>query len=469
MSREPVLSAGGAIGLGLQRETRRHAGKVTRGDANRDGLFACGAVIFSVIAILYAFGCQPPATSLYTLTVTGGAGTGVYARGDVVTIQAMAPVGSRFAGWTGTAASVADPNAATTTVTIGENINLTATFVPILVSSLPQYKLTVYGGSGSGVYEAGTLVTIQAEVPGCKQFAEWTGDTESVADPNAASTTVKMTKDITLKPSYTSHVDDPNEYESQPSLEGRPVRPDSFTISLLQGARTLFRSDVKIDPKDPLVYGGDPSDPNVWYYKIVSSYVYEPSVKSSGTSVIMHLGMSPPTPFGNLQISIRATLGDDREKRGTQCLFKLNSTEPMTLKIERFRFVDMNNGRSQYVTVFTYPSFAEQRASGASMLYYDKDGSAYISLPGAVRVEGTNTLQVPQNMFSEEDGTYDFKSDTGSSPCVEWAYMTSPPLTTNGECWAMDTSSGRMVVRPGDVFELGVCAVVKAAIPLRPE
>jgi hypothetical protein len=55
------------------------------------------------------------------------------------------------------------------------------------------YGLTVTNGSGSGQYEAGQVVPIQANPPGSgKAFAGWMGDYSFLADRTAAATTVTM-------------------------------------------------------------------------------------------------------------------------------------------------------------------------------------------------------------------------------------------------------------------------------------
>ena len=121
----------------------------------------------------------------YSLTVVGGTGSGTYAAGTVVPITATIPAGSTFSSWTG--ASVANPNSATTTLTMpAASTTVTANF-----TSGPTYSLTVNSGSGSGTYGAGAVVSIAAAAPPAGQaFLNWTGAT--VANPNAANTTLTM-------------------------------------------------------------------------------------------------------------------------------------------------------------------------------------------------------------------------------------------------------------------------------------
>ena len=125
-----------------------------------------------------------------TLTVVNGAGSGAYVPGKTVTITANAPpAGQVFLNWTG--ATVANANAATTTLTMPTvNTTVTANYA----SSSKLYTLTVVNGTGSGSYPAGKIVTITANAPPAGQtFLSWTGAT--VANANAATTTLTMPAD----------------------------------------------------------------------------------------------------------------------------------------------------------------------------------------------------------------------------------------------------------------------------------
>jgi len=56
-------------------------------------------------------------------------------------------------------------------------------------------RLSVVRGTGSGDYEAGTVVPIAAQVPNGYTFVEWTGDTETVIDVTAPETFVVVEDD----------------------------------------------------------------------------------------------------------------------------------------------------------------------------------------------------------------------------------------------------------------------------------
>jgi hypothetical protein len=80
----------------------------------------------------------------YTLTVTNGSGSGEYEEGEVVNIAAnTAPVGQKFAAWTGDVANVADVNSPTTTITMPAGVaTITATYqVETSVESLTEKQI----------------------------------------------------------------------------------------------------------------------------------------------------------------------------------------------------------------------------------------------------------------------------------------------------------------------------------------
>jgi hypothetical protein len=125
--------------------------------------------------------------NLFSLTVNGGTGSGNYAGGEVVNIEATVPAEQMFDQWTGDVSGVADVNASATTVTMPESaVSLTATFKS-------PFTLTVNGGTGGGSYFEGEEVTIRANDPAVgKVFAAWTGDVTGLNDVNAVETIITM-------------------------------------------------------------------------------------------------------------------------------------------------------------------------------------------------------------------------------------------------------------------------------------
>ncbi len=166
--------------------------------ARKQGLLKLGTKILGVFfALLVCAVGESAYGQTYALTVTNGSGGGNYAAGAVVAVTAnAAPSGYQFAGWSeayGSTGVLANAAATTTTLTMTASATvITATYTPVGGTT---YALTVNGGSGSGSYPAGTVVTISAAgAPSGYQFARWTGPTSVLVLGNADSsyTTISM-------------------------------------------------------------------------------------------------------------------------------------------------------------------------------------------------------------------------------------------------------------------------------------
>ncbi|MBN1345411.1 MAG: hypothetical protein JXQ73_22145 [Phycisphaerae bacterium] len=245
---------------------------------------------------------------------------------------------------------------------------------------------------------------------------------------------------------------EPDNSTARPSTGSTGIgRPVSFGIALTQGARELLRAEATIDPNDPL--GG--KSPR--YYKIVDDYGYFDGASNASVYLTVSLSGSD-MEMANIQIAVRSAKSSDVRKKANNPLFMLSRTESVSFRIEALRFE--RDGAPRSVSVFHYPYGAG--AAGASMLYYGEWDSGYYRLPGAVLFDlgaGNKTLQVPQSVFMDNDAAYWFEEDSGVAPSVEWARMTSPSPTPDGEFPALRTN-GTETTRQGDVFELSVCAVV---------
>lgn len=112
-----------------------------------------------------------------TLKVTGGSilspdDSGSYLPGTKVTVTAQIPEGKEFDCWTAENITLHDTEKTSATVTITmpeQDASLTAVFKDPPVA----HSLTVTGGSGSGSYNAGTEVTVAAQIPEGKEFDHW--------------------------------------------------------------------------------------------------------------------------------------------------------------------------------------------------------------------------------------------------------------------------------------------------------
>jgi uncharacterized repeat protein (TIGR02543 family) len=134
---------------------------------------------------------------------TPGEGTFTYAEGEVVNLVAEAEEGYRFDGWTGDVDTIPDVNAATTTITMQGDYTITANFAIPPV----QYNLTISStfsgsvtvpGEGTFTYDEGTVVSLVAEPKEGCWFRWWYGDVGTIADVNAAVTTITMNGDYDI-------------------------------------------------------------------------------------------------------------------------------------------------------------------------------------------------------------------------------------------------------------------------------
>ncbi len=128
----------------------------------------------------------------YTLTVASGTGSGQYRSGAIVPLMAQPPAdGLMFDQWTGQNSTVANVNAANTTLTMPDGaIEVRATYRAVAVAS---YALAVASGTGSGQYKSGTVVGLAADLPPTGVvFDIWTGQTANMANPADPNTTLTM-------------------------------------------------------------------------------------------------------------------------------------------------------------------------------------------------------------------------------------------------------------------------------------
>ncbi|MGB5925606.1 MAG: CAP domain-containing protein [Dehalococcoidia bacterium] len=150
-----------------------------------------------------------------TITVTGGGwvispgkGTFPYDAGTVVSLLATPGTGYEFVGWTGDVTTIADVNAASTTITMNGDYSITANFEAIPAG---QYSLTTSStpggsvttpGEGTFTHDAGMVVSLVATPATGYEFVNWTGDVGTIANTDAASTTITMGGDYSIAANF---------------------------------------------------------------------------------------------------------------------------------------------------------------------------------------------------------------------------------------------------------------------------
>jgi len=165
--------------------------------------------------------CAPPIVNEfvhYNLAISNTTGGSVTAPGEgvftydeatLVSLVASPASGYRFVNWTGDVDTIANVNAASTTITMNDNYSITANFIA-------QYELTIGStdsgevttpGEGVFTYGAGTVVDLVAEAEEGYRFVSWTGDVGTIANVKFASTTITMNGEYTVTASFARAID----------------------------------------------------------------------------------------------------------------------------------------------------------------------------------------------------------------------------------------------------------------------
>jgi hypothetical protein len=163
--------------------------------------------LITVALIAGIVGCEPTLAQQYDLTIASTAGGSVTMPGEgdfscdmcaVVKLVATPSSGYRFVNWTGDVSTIANVNAAITTITLNGDYSITANFEAI---PAVQYSLAIASSGcgfintpGEGIfnYAKGTVVKLVANIVGDNAFVEWTGDVGTIADVKDATTTITM-------------------------------------------------------------------------------------------------------------------------------------------------------------------------------------------------------------------------------------------------------------------------------------
>jgi len=152
--------------------------------------------------------------SLTTDSTDGGAVTSpgedtfTYNCGTDVPLVATAEEGYYFVEWSGDVDTIANVNGYTTTITMMGEYSITANFelVPpehfILTTSSTTGGSVTTPGEESAPYNEGTVVDLVAEAEDCYEFAEWSGDVDTIADVYSASTNITMDADKSVTANF---------------------------------------------------------------------------------------------------------------------------------------------------------------------------------------------------------------------------------------------------------------------------
>jgi hypothetical protein len=153
--------------------------------------------------------------SLTISTTSGGSvtepglGTFVYEDGSIVALVAQPDEGYEFVKWTGDVDNIADINAEQTSITINGSYSVTANFdswhpepVALLIVSSTGGGLVISPGEGTFDCTLGSMVILMAEADDGYQFAGWSGEVDTIADVNAATTTITMDSSYSVRADF---------------------------------------------------------------------------------------------------------------------------------------------------------------------------------------------------------------------------------------------------------------------------
>jgi hypothetical protein len=124
-----------------------------------------------------------------------------YAAGTAVSLNAAPNSGHQFVGWTGEVLTMGNVHASETIIVVNGDYSIMANFelLPPIEYSLniigPASGSVITPGEGRFMYEEGTVVNLVAEPDTGYEFARWTGDVDTVANVNGASTSITMNND----------------------------------------------------------------------------------------------------------------------------------------------------------------------------------------------------------------------------------------------------------------------------------
>ena len=154
----------------------------------------------------------------YSLTISstdGGSVTtpservSIHAANTTVDLVAVPDEGYQFLRWTGNVSTIADVYAAETTIAMNASYSVTANFesphpdptTQLAVSSTTGGSVTT-PGEGTFSYPLGAEVSLVAEAVSGYRFTGWSGDVGTIANVDAASTTIIMDSSYSIRADF---------------------------------------------------------------------------------------------------------------------------------------------------------------------------------------------------------------------------------------------------------------------------
>jgi len=138
-----------------------------------------------------------------------GEGIHIYEANTEVELVAEAGEHYQFVEWTGDVSAIADVYAPATNITMNDSYSVTANFeleegwYSLTISSTQGGSVTV-PGEGTTIHPAGAVVNLVAQPEEGYQFMKWTGNVDTIADTDAARTTITMDESYSITANFES-------------------------------------------------------------------------------------------------------------------------------------------------------------------------------------------------------------------------------------------------------------------------
>jgi hypothetical protein len=179
--------------------------------------YVARASIFLIAAVLVwaMIGCTEVYPTEYELTITSTTGgsvvspreaTSMHIKGERVTLIAIPDNGYRFVRWTGDVRTIGNVKSAHAAIAIGGEYSITAEF-----ERIPEYRVTVSTTVGGqvmkpkeaiSIYKGEKRADLEAHEDAGFGFISWTGDVGTVADVNAAVTTIWVDGNYSIRANF---------------------------------------------------------------------------------------------------------------------------------------------------------------------------------------------------------------------------------------------------------------------------
>ena len=171
------------------------------------------ALLIALALIAGTVGCPAAPTAQYTLIISSTAGGSVtdpgegaftYGQSAVVNLLAEADEGYRFMNWTGDVGTVANVNAAATTISVNGEYSIRANFVAVhnLTITSTEGGSVTGPGEGTFTYDLGTVVNLTAQADEGYRFVSWNGDVSTIANTATAATTITISGDCSITATF---------------------------------------------------------------------------------------------------------------------------------------------------------------------------------------------------------------------------------------------------------------------------